>query len=89
MIEFHEYYNYESRLLSPAEKNVAELIAKGFSNKEISKMLFVTEKTIKYHITNIHKKLKIKSRNKLIVFALTGYKFYINGALPIGSVGLK
>ncbi|WP_374029758.1 response regulator transcription factor [Bdellovibrio bacteriovorus] len=53
--------------LSKAEKLVAEHVAKGYSNKEIAEMLFVTEKTVKFHLTNIYKKEDVKSRAQLIV----------------------
>lgn len=56
--------------LSNREAEVTELVAKGLSNKEIGNQLFVTEKTIKFHLTNIYKKLHVKSRAQLIVFCL-------------------
>jgi len=42
-------------------------VSKGFTNKEVASKLFVTEKTIKFHLTNIFKKLSVKSRSQLIV----------------------
>lgn len=44
--------------LSNREAEVSEIIAKGLSNKEVANELFVTEKTVKFHLTNIYKKLK-------------------------------
>lgn len=47
------------------EKEVFHLIVAGSSNKEAAHVLFVTEKTIKWHLTNIYRKLKINSRYEL------------------------
>jgi DNA-binding NarL/FixJ family response regulator len=43
---------------------VAELITKGLSNKEVANQLFVTEKTIKFHLTQIFEKLNIKKTSE-------------------------
>ena len=39
--------------LSNREAEVAELVTKGLSNKEVANQLFVTEKTVKFHLTII------------------------------------
>lgn len=54
--------------MSRREIEVVKLAAKGFSNKELASQLFVTEKTIKFHLTNIYKKMEVKSRSQLIVW---------------------
>ena len=56
--------------LSNREVEVAELVSKGLANKEVADQLFVTEKTVKFHLTNIYKKMNIKSRSQLIVWCL-------------------
>src|SRR5689334_6871009 len=56
--------------LSSREAEVAELVTKGLSNKEVANQLFVTEKTVKSHLTNIYKKMNVKSRAQLIVWCL-------------------
>ena len=56
--------------LSNREAEVAELVSKGLSNKEVANRLFVTEKTVKFHLTNIYKKMQVKSRAQLIVWCL-------------------
>jgi len=53
--------------LSNRELEVVETVAKGITNKEAGNALFVTEKTIKFHLTNIYKKIGVKSRAELIV----------------------
>ena len=56
--------------LSNRESEVACLVTKGLSNKEVANQLFVTEKTVKFHLTNIYKKMSVKSRAQLIVWCL-------------------
>ncbi len=61
--------------LSNRETEVAELVTQGLSNKEVSNRLFVTEKTVKFHLTNIYKKMNVKSRAQLIVWCLPNMTF--------------
>lgn len=61
--------------LSNREAEVAELVSKGLSNKEVANQLFVTEKTVKFHLTNIYKKMSVKSRAQLIVWCLPHMNF--------------
>ena len=61
--------------LSNREAEVAELVSKGLSNKEVANQLFVTEKTVKFHLTNIYKKMSVKSRAQLIVWCLPHLNF--------------
>ena len=61
--------------LTKQEEKIAQLILKGFSNKEIAKALFITEKTVKTHLGHIFKKLGIKSRYQLTANYLGGEIF--------------
>lgn len=61
--------------LSNREAEVAELVTRGLSNKEVANQLFVTEKTVKFHLTNIYKKMNVKSRAQLIVWCLPHFGF--------------
>ena len=58
--------------LTKREQEVLELICKGYSNKDIVDALFISEHTIKKHLTNIFTKTKINSRARLISHMLTG-----------------
>lgn len=60
----------ESKALSKREKEVTILVSTGMSNKEIADSLKVSEKTIKFHLANVFKKLEVPSRAKLIVLTL-------------------
>jgi DNA-binding NarL/FixJ family response regulator len=54
---------------SKREKEVLELLAKGFSSRDISKRLFITEKTVESHRKNLVVKAKVKNTNELIAYA--------------------
>jgi DNA-binding CsgD family transcriptional regulator len=51
--------------LTPSERRIAELAADGRSNREIGLALFVTPKTVEYHLRNAYRKLDIGSRQEL------------------------
>lgn len=57
-------------LLSPRELEVLELIGYGFSNPEIGEKLFISEKTVKTHVSNILRRLEVKSRISAATFAV-------------------
>ncbi len=52
--------------LTIREQEIALLIAKGCSNKEIANILSISEKTVKSHISNIFKKMEVSSRFKIV-----------------------
>ncbi len=56
--------------LSEREKEVLRLIAKGFKSREIAKKLFVSENTIKAHVSSILTKLKARNRTSAVANAL-------------------
>jgi len=56
--------------LTAAERRVAELAADGMSNREIAQTLFVTVKTVEWHLRNTYVKLAIGSRQELQGLAL-------------------
>jgi len=59
-----------SRKLSERELEVIGLISKGKSNKEIAKLLFVTDNTVKMHVKNILSKLEANDRTQAVVIAI-------------------
>jgi len=55
--------------LSAREQSIVAMIAKGHSNKQISQELFISERTVKHHLTNIFGKLGLSTRLQLASFA--------------------
>lgn len=51
--------------LSPSEREVADLVAEGRTNREIAAALFLGERTVAGHLTHIYSKLGIRSRTEL------------------------
>jgi DNA-binding NarL/FixJ family response regulator len=50
--------------LSPREKEVLNLIANGANNREIAQELYISEKTVKNHVTSILSKLNLRDRTQ-------------------------
>ncbi len=56
--------------LTPREQDVLAELTKGKSNREIASSLFVTEKTVKTHISNIFTKLEVQDRTQAALYAV-------------------
>ncbi len=52
-------------LLSDAESRVALLAARGYSNRDISRQLFITVSTVEQHLTRVYRKLGVSTRRAL------------------------
>jgi len=55
--------------LTRREFEVLTLIAEGQNNKEIASTLFISEKTVKNHVSNIFKKIEVNDRTQAAIFA--------------------
>ncbi|ARV63007.1 DNA-binding response regulator [Nostocales cyanobacterium HT-58-2] len=55
--------------LTPREKEVLQLIAIGASNREIAQQLYISEGTVKNHVTNILNRLNLRDRTQAAIFA--------------------
>ncbi|WP_232717879.1 helix-turn-helix transcriptional regulator [Gordonia metallireducens] len=51
--------------LTPQEEAVTALVARGLSNREVAAELFISPKTVQYHLTRIYAKLGLRSRAEL------------------------
>lgn len=61
--------NFEdSNVLTDRENQVLDKVSIGLTNKEIAKELYVSEHTIKKHVTNILSKLDMRNRRDLIIY---------------------
>ena len=57
--------HFDNYQLSPRERDVARLLAKGKTYKEITEELFISLPTVKTHSSNIYRKCKVTSRHEL------------------------
>ena len=55
--------------LRPREREVLELMVGGMRNREIAERLFITIRTVKFHVSNILRKLDVQSRTEVIILA--------------------
>jgi DNA-binding NarL/FixJ family response regulator len=66
-------------LLSAREREVLKLVAAGSTNGEIARKLWVTEQTVKFHLSNIYRKLGVANRTEASHYA------HVNGLLNGGD----
>jgi len=64
------HQNRQDDLLTKREQDVLCLIAKGYSNGQIAKILDITEGTIKNHVVSLYQKLDIHSRAEAVIIAI-------------------
>ena len=79
-------YTEDSRngqTLSERETEVLVMVAHGASNKEIAQELFLSEGTVKAHVSHIMNKLSLERRTDLVRYALT------KGVVPISEDGAE
>lgn len=55
--------------LSPREQEVLKLISGGLSNREIAQTLFISERTVRNHVTSILSQLQLRDRTQAALFA--------------------
>ncbi|MFA9463450.1 MAG: response regulator [Velocimicrobium sp.] len=56
--------------LTKRELQVVELLGEGLYNKEIAERLFISEKTVKNHVSSIFKKIGVTDRTQAVVYAI-------------------
>lgn len=60
------WLNVAAYSLSPREDEVVRLVVQGFSTREISRSLFISEYTVQTHLSNIFEKVGVRSRAELV-----------------------
>jgi DNA-binding NarL/FixJ family response regulator len=66
--------------LTRRELEILQLVAEGHSNAELARMLWVTEQTVKFHLSNIYRKLNVSNRTEASRWA------QLRGLLPAEAV---
>jgi DNA-binding CsgD family transcriptional regulator len=51
--------------LTPSEHRVGELASRGLTTRQIAESLYITPKTVEFHLRNIYQKLDVSSRGEL------------------------
>ncbi|MGG1675554.1 response regulator [Neobacillus sp. NRS-1170] len=62
----------DTTLFTEREREIMSLIAKGYSNKAISKQLFISEGTVANYITSIFGKTGLEHRTQIAIYYITG-----------------
>lgn len=69
--------------LTRREREILRLVAEGHSNAKLAKMLWVTEQTVKFHLSNVYRKLDVSNRTEAARWA------QLNGLLSTGAHTLE
>ena len=65
--------------LTGREREILQLVSEGHSNAKLAKMLWVTEQTVKFHLSNVYRKLNVSNRTEASRWA------QLHGLLPAES----
>jgi DNA-binding NarL/FixJ family response regulator len=63
--------------LTKREREILQLVAEGHSNAQLARMLWVTEQTVKFHLSNVYRKLDVANRTEAARWA------QLHGLLPV------
>ena len=80
-------FSYNCAALTSREREVLSLICRGMKNKAIADSLFITETTVRHHLTSIFEKLKVNSRLELVVHAFNEKLIELPNGNGMGSEG--
>ena len=56
--------------LTDRELDILKLVGRGLSNKQIGKELFISDRTVQAHLSNIFSKLNVNSRTEAVMYAV-------------------
>ena len=63
-VEAHVTAASEDVGLTRREREILALVSEGHSNRELAQMMWVTEQTVKFHLSNIYRKLDVSNRTE-------------------------
>lgn len=66
----HDKHKSNPDQITPREMEVLQHIAQGLGNKEIGSRLFISERTVKTHVTHLLEKLNLRDRTQLAIYAI-------------------
>lgn len=69
MFADRKYEPEQPSVLTKREVEVLDLVAKGRSNREIAKALFISDNTVKAHLQSILRKVKVHTRTQAAILA--------------------
>ena len=67
-------FDYDRYGISEKEREITELVAKGFSNREIAASLYLSEGTVRNYLSTLLEKLSLRDRTQLAIFYYTEIK---------------
>jgi DNA-binding NarL/FixJ family response regulator len=72
LLTYHQQSDDSSKeeKLTQREKEVLQCLVEGLSNKEIGEKLFISDKTVKIHVSKIFRKLNVNSRSQVVIYAV-------------------
>ena len=62
MSELRAFTTIEKPLLTSRELEVLSLVIEGYSSKQVADMLFISKRTVDFHLDNIYGKLQVSNR---------------------------
>jgi len=72
-----------SEILTPRELEVLELVVDGYSNAQLARILWVTEETVKFHLSNVYQKLEVTNRTEASRWA------HLHGVVPAEGLSTR
>jgi len=69
----------EHSSLTDRELEILRFVASGATNAEIARQLWITQQTVKFHVSNVYRKLDVGNRTEACHYA------HVNGLLPDGE----
>ncbi|MCH1625191.1 response regulator [Ferdinandcohnia quinoae] len=71
LLNFHQQQEQaKDTALTEREREVLQCLVEGLSNKEIADRLYISDKTVKIHVSKIFKKFEVKSRSQVVIYAV-------------------